>query len=240
MDELLDLKQRLEQERPTPWAELPDLALYMDQIISYMPRQLIHFDDGEVLTSAMVNNYIKDGLVPRADGKRYGPIHLGYLTAVCALKRVLSVRDMKVLISAGEKREKPPEELYAYFLQALDRALNETAQSLPPQAAPEDLPRLALDLALRSYASQLACARILDILQPPCEEAPKKGKKVISSRSLRSGTAPVQISGGQSYVRLHHSHRLLRRPERRDGPGCGRAGTSPHFHHRRGRLPQLP
>ena len=64
MDELLDLKQRLEQERPTPWAELPDLALYMDQIISYMPRQLIHFDDGEVLTSAMVNNYIKDGLVP--------------------------------------------------------------------------------------------------------------------------------------------------------------------------------
>ena len=160
MDELLDLKQRLEQERPTPWAELPDLALYMDQIISYMPRQLIHFDDGEVLTSAMVNNYIKDGLVPRADGKRYGPIHLGYLTAVCALKRV-----------------QPPEELYAYFLQALDRALNETAQSLPPQAAPEDLPRLPLDLALRSYASQLACARILDILQPPCEEAPKKAKK---------------------------------------------------------------
>ena len=94
---------------------------------------------------------------------------------MCALKRVLSVRDMKVLISAGEKREKPPEELYAYFLQALDRALNETAQSLPPQAAPEDLPRLAL--ALRSYASQLACARILDILHPPCEEAPKKAKK---------------------------------------------------------------
>ena len=103
MDELLDLKQRLEQERPTPWAELSDLALYMDQIISYMPRQLIHFDDGEVLTSAMVNNYIKDGLVPRADGKRYGPVHLGYLTAVCALKKVLSVRDTGVGISAEEK-----------------------------------------------------------------------------------------------------------------------------------------
>ena len=136
MDELLDLKQRLEQERPTPWAELPDLALYMDQIISYMPRQLIHFDDGEVLTSAMVNNYIKDGLVPRADGKRYGPIHLGYLTAVCALKRVLSVRDMKVLVSAGEKREKPPEELYAYFLQALDRALNPCHPRPPPRTCP--------------------------------------------------------------------------------------------------------
>ena len=177
VEEIRELKERLERERPVEWEAFPDIGLYMDQLISYMPRQLIHYGEGESLTSAMVNNYIKDGLVPRADGKRYGPIHLGYLTAVCALKRVLSVRDMKVLISAGEKREKPPEELYAYFLQALDRALNETAQSLPPQAAPEDLPRLALDLALRSYASQLACARILDILQPPCEEAPKKAKK---------------------------------------------------------------
>ena len=101
MEELLDLKKRMEEERPTPWEELPDLALYMDQIISYMPRQLIHFDEGEALTSAMVNNYIKDGLVPRAEGKRYGPVHLGYLTAVCALKKVLSVRDIGTLLAAG-------------------------------------------------------------------------------------------------------------------------------------------
>ena len=115
MEELLDLKRRLEQERPADWRELPDIALYMDQIISYLPRQLIHFDDSEELTSAMVNNYIKEGLVPRAAGKRYGPIHLGYLTAVCALKKVLSVRDMGILIAAGEARDKTPEELYQYF-----------------------------------------------------------------------------------------------------------------------------
>ena len=108
MEELLDLKQRLERERPANWRELPDIALYMDQIISYLPRQLIHFDDSEALTSAMVNNYIKEGLVPRASGKRYGPIHLGYLTAVCALKKVLSVRDTGILIAAGEERGKTP------------------------------------------------------------------------------------------------------------------------------------
>ena len=64
MEELRELKSRMEQERPAQWEELPNLALYMDQIISYMSRQLIHFDQGEGLTSAMVNNYIKDGLVP--------------------------------------------------------------------------------------------------------------------------------------------------------------------------------
>ena len=86
MQELNELKRRLEEERPAAWSELPDIALYMDQIISYMSRQLIRFDQEEKLTPAMVNNYIKDGLVPRAEGKRYGPIHLGYLTAVVALK----------------------------------------------------------------------------------------------------------------------------------------------------------
>lgn len=177
MEELLDLKRRMEQERPTPWEELPDLALYMDQVISYMPRQLIHFDEGEALTSAMVNNYIKDGLVPRADGKRYGPVHLGYLTAVCALKKILSVRDTGALIAAGQARNKTSQELYAYFCSALDRALSETAQSIDENASQEDLPRLALDLALRSYANQLACARILDILQPDSPEGSKKARK---------------------------------------------------------------
>ena len=176
MEELLDLKSRMEQERPTPWEELPDLALYMDQIISYMPRQLIRFDDGEALTSAMVNNYIKDGLVPRAEGKRYGPVHLGYLTAVCALKKVLPVRDIGVLLSAGQASGKDSQALYGYFCGALDRALADTAQAIDPDAQPSDLARMALDLALRSYADQLACTRILDILQPP-EERGKKGRK---------------------------------------------------------------
>ena len=177
MEELLDLKRRMEQERPAPWEELPDLALYMDQVISYMPRQLIHFNDGEALTSAMVNNYIKDGLVPRADGKRYGPVHLGYLTAVCALKNILSVRDTGALIAAGQARNKNPRELYAYFCGALDRALSETAQSIDETASREDLAQMALDLALRSYANQLACSRLLDILSPEPAEPAKKSRK---------------------------------------------------------------
>ena len=176
MEELRELKGRLEGERPAEWDALPDIGLYMDQLISYLPRQLIHFDESEALTSAMVNNYIKDGLVPRAEGKRYGPVHLGYLTAVCALKKVLPVRDIGALLSAGQASGKDSQALYGYFCGALDRALADTAQAIDADAQPKELARIALDLALRSYANQLACARILDILQPP-EEHGKKGKK---------------------------------------------------------------
>ena len=175
MDELQDLKSRMEQERPARWEELPDIALYMDQLISYMPRQLIRFDEGNPLTPAMVNNYIKDGLVPRAEGKRYGPIHLGYLTAVVALKQVLSVRNIGALMGAGRSLEKTPPEQYGYFRSALDRALTDTAQSIDPEADQSDLARMALDFAVRSYANQLACQRILDILQPQEEKKRKSG-----------------------------------------------------------------
>lgn len=177
MQELAELKRRMEEERPTSWEELPDLSLYMDQIISYMPRQLIHFDDHDALTSAMVNNYIKEGVVPRAEGKRYGPVHLAYLTAVCALKKVLPVRNVGTLIQAGFETGNDAPALYNYFCRALDQALLDTAQTIDENASEYDMTKLALYLAVRSYANQLACARILDILHSEDEDSSKKHKK---------------------------------------------------------------
>lgn len=173
MEELRELKQRLNEERPAQWDALPDLSLYMDQIISYMPRQLIHYEESDHLTSAMVNNYIKDELLPRADGKRYGQTHLAYLTAICALKQVLSVKEMKSLIQNGtEGRE--PERLYRYFCKELDAALKETAQGLDENTEKENLARLAFGLALRSYADKLACQRILTLLQEEQEKTEER------------------------------------------------------------------
>ena len=114
MEELEELKNRLEQQRPAPWEALPDLNLYMDQVIGYMPRQLIRYGEEEWLTSAMVNNYIKDGLLPRAEGKRYSRTHLAYLTAICALKQVLPVKDAGMLV--GEHTGEGAQAMYARLL----------------------------------------------------------------------------------------------------------------------------
>ena len=181
MQELEELKQRMSQERPVNWDAFPDIGLYMDQIISYMPRQLIHYGQGDFLTSAMVNNYIKDGLLPRAEGKRYNRVHLAYLTAICVLKQVLSVKETSQLLSActaGEKAD--AQSSYGYFCRELDAALSETASQLPADSSEEDLPGLALALALRSYADRLACQRVLDILaerQHPVQEHAERKKE---------------------------------------------------------------
>lgn len=181
MEELEELKGRMSEQRPVEWEAFPDIGLYMDQIISYMPRQLIHYGEGDLLTSAMVNNYIKDGLLPRAEGKRYSRSHLAYLTAICVLKQVLSVKEIRLLIAAGtEHKQGDPHALYDYFCRQLDSALNETAEHLPVEGEAEDLPRLALVLALRSYADRLACERVLDILaqhRPLPERQERKKEK---------------------------------------------------------------
>lgn len=175
MEELQELKSRMESQRPAQWEELPDLSLYMDQVIGYMPRQLIRYGEEERLTSAMVNNYIKDGLLPRAEGKRYGKDHLAYLTAICALKQVLPVRDAGLLSGPGDGED--VRESYDRFRAELDRALLDTAGRLDVDCPREDLPRLALTLALRSYADKLACQRVIDLIRKSRPESDKKSKK---------------------------------------------------------------
>ena len=176
MEELKELKGRLTRERPNPWDGMPDIPLYMDQMISYMPRQLVRYGDGETLTPAMVNNYIKDGLLPRADGKKYNRTHLAFLTTICALKQVLSVKEIKTLLDAGTEMG-DARRLYEDFSAALDCAMNETAANLDDGIGQEELAKLALRLALRSYADKLACQRVLDLLRPPEGTAEKDKKK---------------------------------------------------------------
>ena len=52
MSDLTDLQERLRTQRPVEWEQLPDFALYMDQVLSYMDRQFIRFDEADTLTAA--------------------------------------------------------------------------------------------------------------------------------------------------------------------------------------------
>lgn len=178
MEELVELKEKLTSNRPDGWDRLPDIPLYMDQVVSYLARQMVCYEQGEALTSAMINNYIKDGLLSRANGKKYGQEHLAYLTAINVLKQVLSVREMRALVAVG-RESGTSEEQYNYFCRYLDQALQEVAQQLDENAQVGDLPRLVLTYALQSYAHGLACHRLLEIMaeKSDCTDLLLGGKK---------------------------------------------------------------
>ena len=95
---------RLDAFAPTPWELIPDFGLYMDQVVTFVERQCKSlFMEGErVFTPAMVNNYVKFGLVDRPVDKKYGRDHLAQMLMICVLKQAASADGMKALL-------KPPE-----------------------------------------------------------------------------------------------------------------------------------
>ena len=162
--------EELGQRRLPAWEELPDLALYMDQVLSLTARYLPGGAD-KALTAAMVNNYTKNGLLPRAVGKKYNREHLAYLTAICVLKRVMSARDIDLLFQEelGSRRLIP--EGYEAFRESLDSALAMTADEMAGYADGTDLADAAIHFALMSYAAGVASSRYVALLRQQREAA---------------------------------------------------------------------
>ena len=183
MSDLTDLQERLQQQRPVDWDHLPDFPLYMDQVLSYMDRQVIRSSEDDALTAAMVNNYTKSGLVPRAEGKKYNRTHLAYLTAICVLKHVMSTRDMDLLIREELQGERPVEDGYAAFCASLDKALNITAGEMESRSTDMSLADNAIHFALLSYAAGVASSRYVSLLRREQEgDAPAPAKKTKKER----------------------------------------------------------
>ena len=185
MDELKSFQDRLRTQRPVAWEQLPDFALYMDQILSYMDRQVIRFDENDSLTAAMVNNYTKSGLVPRATGKKYNREHLAYLTAICVLKHVLSAKDTDMLIREELGGGRSVTDAYAEFCVSLDQAMTITADEMEGRMDEETLADAAIHFALLSYAAGAASNKYVSLLRQrtmgadnkPVEKKPKKVKE---------------------------------------------------------------
>ena len=187
MEEIRDLKERLQEQRPASWENLPDIPLYMDQVLALMGRQTIHFGEEDALTAAMINNYIKDGAAPRAEGKRYNATHLAYLPVICVLKQVLSVKDVALLTRQGMAGG-GVQENYDRFCAELSSALNSAADQLPADLEEDELAQTAMHFALLSYAYGLAGRRITEILRARETDGAPEEKR--SRRSRRRAEKP--------------------------------------------------
>ena len=173
MEQIKELIENLIARTDLRFERLPDIDLYMDQVIEYLSRHSVSQRDNDKISSAMINNYIKDGLLPRANDKKYNREHLAFLLMIARLKQNLSVKDTGVLLKAITDG-KDVSRCFDSF-QAL---VANTASDLE-KMLPEDESRLcdvALHLAVSSYVNRLVCELILSRLgeeiAPENEEKP--------------------------------------------------------------------
>ena len=166
MDEIKEFKEMLANAGPEEWKDIPDIDLYMDQVISYMARQHIGLGPAgdETLTSAMINNYIKSGIMPRAKGKKYNREHIAYLTSICLLKQVLSVSETGFLLERATA-ETPVEDLYKKYRENVKKIFSETADGIDPDTSEDELLGQAVRMAVVGYANIICCKKIIDSIK---------------------------------------------------------------------------
>ena len=129
------------------WNDLPDLELYMDQVLSLVIRYL--GADGKALTASMVNNYVKMGAVPAPRKKRYARAHLSRLIVICVLKSVLPLGDIQTLLEHGTA-DSSDEQFYSDFRTQYQAVREELAAVYNGSASVPSL----MSAALRAQAEQ--------------------------------------------------------------------------------------
>lgn len=152
------------------WNELPELDLYVDQVITLMDKYLsFHKTDEEspVVTHAMINNYVKHGMMPAPVKKKYSREHVAYLIIICSLKQALPISDIKELIEARVKRTSI-EETLNFFSELYDKTFNTIlaiGKKFSTKTASDDevFGDAALFLAMGSSGSRYIAKQIVDL-----------------------------------------------------------------------------
>lgn len=184
---LADFEKKLQTFHMPRYRELPDIDLYMDQVISYVNKYLNIFSetDENVITPSMINNYVKHGILPPPSGKKYSRVHLAYICAVFFLKQVLKMEEIKNIIVHQIKCSNEFK-AYTYFCQELEEAFKNccllTKKTSDETKPPLDDTKFALksctlSIANLIYAQKVIALQAEDDKAASPEETKDKDKK---------------------------------------------------------------
>lgn len=107
------------------WEEIPDIDLYLDQVLLYVNKVCAPFisktDKG--LTASMVNNYVKHGYLPKPDKKKYKRQQVARLIAITTLKTVFSIQEIAATLNLLQSQADSAD-LYNSFVDFLHEEKN--------------------------------------------------------------------------------------------------------------------
>jgi DNA-binding transcriptional MerR regulator len=121
-EELLNFLNNNEFLTQIESTKIPNINLYMDQVLSFMNENLENNKRNsidKILTKSMINNYVKNELIPKPENKKYCPQHIISLIYIFYLKQILSLDDVKIIMNHYEKNHFDSgslSELYKIFL----------------------------------------------------------------------------------------------------------------------------
>ena len=152
--------------------EIPDIDLYMDQLLFYIERVFQPLDNvskEKVLTTAMVNNYVKQKLIHPPSRKRYTREHIAYLIVISVFKNLFSIQEIRHLLEI-QISTFPLDRAYDYFCTELENILyctfaqinllEDTSETKAPQSQ-------LVRCSMIAFANKLFTQHLMEVLAPP-------------------------------------------------------------------------
>ena len=174
------------------YEELPDIELYMDQVVTFLEKQIKIFQNTSLdkqITSSMINNYVKGEVVSAPISKKYNREHLAAIEEVITLKQVLSIAEVKQILDERYKDSPEKGDTFNSFNELQTEKITSTVNEAFKHLNDIDdndtkaLVNLALDFSLSAVAyiniakKILFLTRVYDELNKPENEKEKDKEK---------------------------------------------------------------
>lgn len=107
-DETLRRAQELADFKLLASGDIPKIDLYMEQVTSLLEQEMgpnLRRKNESVFTNTMINNYSKEGVLPRPENKRYNRRHIITLIYIFLLKQNLPMPEIKRFTSQIDSAE---------------------------------------------------------------------------------------------------------------------------------------
>ena len=171
-EQLIRWAKNINQAGLPDWDGLPDMDLYMDQVVTYLEKQLEICKgpyDEKIITSSMINNYVKHGTIPPTTKKKYSQRHLAALIGTCVLKQVLPISTIGQIIQS-EDVAKAKQQMYNDFAKRQNESVCDDVGEFVEKIEsfdPDDRAKFidyAAELAVKSSIQRTLSLRILSEL----------------------------------------------------------------------------
>lgn len=185
MKNVNELINELGLESNLPVDEIPEIDLYMDQVIQLFENKFggsKRTEDEKVLTKTMINNYAKGKLFFPIKNKKYSKEHIILISLIYQLKGALSISDIKATLDGvNEKTVKEELDLKAFYnsylhihsknVDSFHEEIKLHAEEVSEGIGEMDDPQLEQILLIASLANisnmyRRAAEKLIDQLQP--------------------------------------------------------------------------
>ncbi|WP_052045382.1 DUF1836 domain-containing protein [Peptostreptococcus sp. MV1] len=106
-----DIIEGLTQKGDMRLEDIPEIDLYMDQVLTLFNKHFPYNEGEQALTKTMINNYAKSGVIKPAVKKKYTKEHILMIVITCLLKRGITMSEIRDLVTDSDV-----EEAYSLFV----------------------------------------------------------------------------------------------------------------------------